>query len=109
MSLFKLISKNKKKTEYKKISVIKSVAAEDVACVNLVGHIIERGIVTVGYDRARHLFEAVEIVAHERSEERGAIGQSRLLDYDLRSFGLDTLHHTLNGRLAEIIGVGFHH
>ena len=38
----------------------------------------------------------------------GAIFQSGFVDNHLGSLGLDTLHHTLDRTLTEVVGVAFH-
>ena len=52
--------------------------------------------------------ELGEVVDHAAAEERGAVLEGRLVDYDRRAFGLDALHHALNRRLAEIVGIRLH-
>lgn len=47
------------------------------------------------------------IVDNFTSEERRAVIKRRLVDDDSRSFRLDAFHNALNGRLAEVVGVGF--
>ena len=52
--------------------------------------------------------ESIQIIHHFAAEERAAIFECRFIDDDLRTFGLDAFHHTLNARLAEVVRVRFH-
>lgn len=52
--------------------------------------------------------ELCEVVDDEASEESGAVLERRLVDDHLGALGLDALHHTLDRRLAEVVGVGLH-
>ena len=85
-----------------------SIPAEYVAGVNLLFNIGQRIIETIRNDGLAQLFEQGEIVHHTTSEEGGAIFQSRLVDNHLGTLSLDAFHNALNGRLAEIVGIGFH-
>ena len=49
-----------------------------------------------------------EIVYYPASEEGCAVGQSRFIDDDFRTFGFDSLHYALDGALAEVVAVGLH-
>ena len=55
-----------------------------------------------------HLLELIEVVHHGTAEERVAILQRRLIDNHTGTFRLDTLHHTLDRGLTEIITIRFH-
>ena len=54
------------------------------------------------------LLEGVQIVYDFASKESGAVLQSRLVDDHSCTLCLDTLHDALDGRLAEVVGVGLH-
>ncbi len=56
----------------------------------------------------REALEVGEVVDDAAAEEGGAVSKGRLVDDDLGAFGLDALHHALDGRLAEVVGVGLH-
>ena len=56
----------------------KSVAAEDVAGINLLLDIVETGVVAICYDRLRHLFEFLQVVYHKAAEEGGAVVEGGL-------------------------------
>ena len=84
----------------------RSVAAENVACIDLVLNIVEASIIAVGNDGLALCLELVDIVDHLASEEAAAIFECWLVDYDLSALGLDTLHDALDSRLTEIVGIG---
>ena len=50
----------------------------------------------------------VEIVDNEASKEHTTIFKRWLIYDNIGALGLDTLHDALNGRLAEVVGVGLH-
>ena len=54
------------------------------------------------------LLELVEVIDNLGTEECRAVLKCRLVDDDLRTLGLDALHHALDGTLAEVVGVGLH-
>ena len=45
---------------------------------------------------------------HKTAEDSRTILKSRLKDHNLRSLSPNTLHHTLNRTLTEIVAVAFH-
>ena len=50
----------------------------------------------------------IEVVDYETAKEGRAIFKSWLIDDDIGSLCLNALHDALYGRLAEVVGVGFH-
>ena len=56
----------------------------------------------------RHLLELLQVVNHQAAEEGGAVFQRRLENNNLGALGFDALHNTLDGALAEVVGVRFH-
>ena len=84
------------------------VASEDVAGVDFVAHVVEAAVVAVGYDGVALGFELFEVVDHLGAEEGFPVCEGRLIDDDFRALGLDALHHSLDGALAEVVGVGLH-
>lgn len=84
------------------------IPLENIPSIHFFHHIVEATVVAVGDDGLRLFFELLQIVDDERTEESSSILKRRLIDNDLRSLGLHALHHTLDGRLTEIVGVGFH-
>ena len=49
--------------------------------------------------------ELCQVVDHLAAEECGAVFKGWLVDDDLSTLSLDTLHDALNGRLAEVVAV----
>ena len=84
------------------------VAAEDVAGVYFLAHVVEGGVVAVGDDGVALALERLEVVHYAAAEEGGAVGERGLIDDYLGAFGLDALHDALDGRLAEVVGVRLH-
>ena len=84
------------------------VSSENVAGIDFVSYIIEDGIVTIGNDGLTLCFELVEVVDNTATEEGGIVRKGRLVDNHLSTLCLDTLHYTLYGTLAEIVGVALH-
>ena len=70
--------------------------------------VVEAGVVSICYDGLGHLFEFLQVIYYNTAEEGGAVFEGGLVDDDLGAFGLNALHHALDGRLAEVVGVGFH-
>lgn len=84
------------------------VSAEQVAGVDLVLHIIQAAIIAVGNDSLTTFLKLLKVIHNFAAEEGRAILQSRLIDNDRCSFGLNALHNALNRGLAEVVRVGFH-
>ena len=85
-----------------------SVPAENIPGINLILHVIQRGIISVCNDAAAHGLEPAEIIHYQTSEKCSPVIQRRFVYYHRSPSGLDTLHHSLYGTLAEIVGVGLH-
>ena len=81
---------------------------EDVAGVGFGGDVGQVGAHAVGEDGLRAAFEFGEVVDHFRAEECGTVVERGFVDDNGRTFSLDALHHTLDRRLAEIVGIGLH-
>lgn len=82
----------------------KSIRSEQIACEDLFPDIVNIRRHPIGVDDVTCLLERRQIANHGRTEERILL-HSGFVDYDLDTLGLDPLHDTLNGRLAEIIGI----
>ena len=85
-----------------------SIAAEDVAGVDLLLDVIEAGVVAICDDGVATGLELLEVVDDEAAEKGGAVFKGGFVDDDLGTFGLDALHHALDGGLAEVVGVALH-
>ena len=84
------------------------VPAEQVAGVDLVLYVIEARVITVRDNGVRALLELIKVVDHFGAKEGRAVFERGFIDDNRRTLGLDALHHTLNGALAEVVGVGLH-
>ena len=84
------------------------VAFEQVAGVDLAAHVIQARVVAVRHDHIRTPLELVQVVHHHGPEERGAVRQRRLVHDHRGALGLHSLHHALDRRLAEVVGVRLH-
>ena len=85
-----------------------SIPSEQVSRVNLVLNVLENRIVSVCNNGITAFFEFFNVIDDKRAEERGSFGQSRLINDRRGSFRLDALHDSLDGRLSEVVGIGFH-
>ena len=84
------------------------VASEDVACVDFLLYVVEAGVVAVGYDCLGLALEVVEVVDYFAAEEGCSVVEGGLVDDYFCSLGFYALHYALDGRLAEVVGVGLH-
>ena len=81
---------------------------EDVAGVDLGPHVVQAGVIAVGYDCLRTPLELRKVIDHHAPEERAAVLQRRLVDDDRRALGPDALHHTLDAALTEVVAARLH-
>ena len=88
--------------------LINLIPSEDVSCINLILYIVETRIIAVGDDGIGLSLELGEVVDYKAAKEGAAVFKSRLIDDDIGSLGLNALHDTLNGRLAEVVRIRFH-
>ena len=84
------------------------VSFEQISCVYFVHDIVQRRVIAVGDDSGGAAFEFGEVVHDLRAEEGGAVREGGFVDDHRGAFGLDALHDTLDGGLAEVVGVGLH-
>ena len=70
--------------------------------------VVETAVVAVGYDGVALGFEFFEVVDHLGAEEGLSVCEGGLIDDYLGALGLDALHYSLDGALAEVVGVGLH-
>ena len=84
------------------------VSSEDISCIYLILYIIQTNIVAVGDDGMALCLEDFEVVLYSTTKKGAALFQGWLIDDDLCTLCLDTLHDALNSTLAEVIGIGFH-
>ena len=73
------------------------VSSEQVARVDLVGHVIETGVVAVGDDGLALALEGFEVAHNATAEEGGAVGKGGLVDDD---FGRHRLRRPEHSHIA---------
>lgn len=76
---------------------IQSISSENIPCIDFVLHVVEAGVVAVGDDGLTSVLELGEVVDHFAAEECAAVFKRWFVDDDCRTFGLDALHHALDG------------
>lgn len=74
-----------------------SVSLEDVSCIYLILHIIETGVISVCDDRLAFLFEFVQIIYNQGTEEGVSVLQSWLINNHRSTLGFDSFHNALDG------------
>ena len=52
--------------------------------------------------------KCLQVILYSTTEEGATLLQCWLINDHLCTLCLDTLHEALNGRLAEVVGIGFH-
>ena len=88
--------------------MINLISSEDVSCIYLFLYIVETRIIAVGDDGIGLSLELGKIIDNKAAEEGAAVFEGRLVYDDIGSLSLDSLHDSLNSRLAEVVGVGLH-
>ena len=71
-------------------------------------YIIQTDIIAVGDNGMTLSLESSQVIDNLAAEEGATLFECWLINDDLRTLCLDTFHDALNGRLAEVIGIGFH-
>ena len=80
-----------------------------ISRINLIGNIAKYiRIKPVGNDDIALRFKPLQIIYDYRIEERASILQCRLIDDHRNAFCLNALHHALNSRSPEVIGIALH-
>ena len=85
-----------------------SVSSENIAGIHLIIYIIQGRVVAVGNDGLTLRLEGCQVIDYPTAKECGAVLEGWLIDDDLCTFRLDALHDALDGRLAEVVGIGLH-
>ena len=83
--------------------VLRLIASEDVARVDFLLHVFQTVVEAVGNDGLALKLKLFEIVNNFTAEECCAVFKSWLVDNDLSTLCLYTLHDALNGRLTEVV------
>lgn len=84
-----------------------TVAAKQVAGVDLFGHIAQGWRLAVGNDDVAHALEFVQVAYHAGVEEM-LVAQVRLVNHDLDALSLDALHDALDAGGSKVVRAGFH-
>lgn len=84
------------------------VALKYITCINFLFYVVEAAVVAVGDDCLREGLKLVEVVYYATAKECAAIFECGLIYYHLGTFGFYAFHHTLYGRLTEIVAVALH-
>ena len=84
---------------------INLISAEYISSINLILYIIQTSIVAVGDDGMTLCLEDIKVVLYSATKEGAVFFQGWLIDDDLCTHCLDTLHDALDGTLAEVIAV----
>ena len=89
-------------------SCLNLIPLKNIPRINLLLHVVQHGVVAVGYDAVGEAFELGEVIDDPGSEEGGAVLEGGFVDDHLGALGLDAFHDALDGALAEIVGVRLH-
>ena len=81
------------------------IPVEQVPRVYLVLDVIQAAIIAVGNDCLALLLERIKVIDDFAAEERFAILESRFIDDDFGTLGLDAFHDALDGTLAEVVRI----
>jgi len=81
------------------------ISSKYISCIHFFLYIIKAFIVSVGDNGMTTLFEIFKVVDNKATEEGCAIFKRRLIDDDLRTLCLNTLHYSLNRTLSEVVTV----
>lgn len=73
------------------------VSSEYISCINLILYIIQTSIVAVSDDGMALCLEGFEVVLYSATKEGAALFQGWLIDDNLSTLCLDTLHDALDG------------
>lgn len=84
-----------------------AVDAEQVACVDFVGYIVEVGGLTIGNDDVGLLLELGQVVNDFGPEEFGLLEHGFIND-DLDAFSFEPFHHALHAAGPEVVAARFH-
>ena len=85
--------------------VLRLIASEDVARVDFILHVFQTVVEAVGNDGLAQGLKFGQVADDLRAKEERARLECGLVDDDLGTLGLDAFHDSLDGRLAEVIGV----
>ena len=81
------------------------ISVKQVSRVDLVPYVIETAVIAVGNDCLALLLEIIKVVDDFAAEERFAVLESRFIDDDFGTLGIDAFHDALDGTLAEVVRI----
>ena len=84
------------------------ISSKYISCVNFILYIVQTCVIAVSDDCMAFCLEGIQIVNDLAAEKSAAVFKCRLVDDNLCSLCFDAFHDSLNGRLAEVVGVGLH-
>ena len=93
---------------HRNISILISVSAEDISCIDFLFDIVEGGIIAVGNDAAAHILEFLQAVDDLGAKESRSVLERGLINDNGSTLGLNALHNALDGGLPEVVGICFH-
>lgn len=73
---------------------MKLITFENISVINLISHIVQATVVTIGNDGFAPQLELVKVVNHVTSEKGAAVFKRGLVDNYLSTLSLDALHST---------------
>lgn len=90
------------------ISLSSSIPSINVACVYFLHHIFKRRIKPICNNNCTLFLKLHQVIDDLTAEESTIVWQRGFIDKYRRPFGLNSLHHSLNRRLTEVITSCFH-
>lgn len=82
-----------------------SIPTIQIPSIHLLLHIIQTAVIPVRNNSLTQLFKLLQIIHHSTAKERTSILQCRLINNHRCTFRLNSLHNTLDRRLAEVIRI----
>ena len=84
------------------------ISIKDIPCIYFFFNIVQASIVSVCDNCLAFFLEGFQVIDYFRTKECVAGFEGWLIDDDLCTFGFDSFHNSLDGRLPKVIGVVFH-
>ena len=85
--------------------VIILISSKNISSIYLILHIVQTSIIAVGDDGMALSLEGFKVVLNSTTKESTTLLQCWLIDDNLCTLCLDTLHDALDGSLAEVVAV----
>ena len=81
------------------------IPSKNISSIYLLLYIIQASIIAVGDNCLTLFLKCIHIIYNLATKECTSIFQGWFVDDDLGALCFDTLHDTLDGRLAEVVAV----